>query len=173
MPETEVKFCWQWSMSGWKSKNTVGARGWGSTVVQQSNTTGLCALGYPWDIHVLTSVLESHCCFLIIRHWMVDVNTGRNCQHSCHINACHLTLQAELPGGPPSSEKAAPLWPRVFCSLYLVSALFLTFLIAKLLLSNPVLPQWLWYLLTKICMLMYHPLWFGQLYGRAFRRLNY
>lgn len=56
VPETEVKLCRQLSVSGQKPK--ISACGWRVTLGQQSNATGLCPLGGPWDNPTLTSVLE-------------------------------------------------------------------------------------------------------------------
>lgn len=60
---------------------------------QWPKATGLCVLGYPWDSHVLTLVLRSPCCFLIIKHWLANINVGHSYQCLCYINSYDLTPQ--------------------------------------------------------------------------------
>lgn len=45
------------------------------------------------DSCIMNSVLRSHCCFLIIRHWLVNISMGCNYQSLWHSNSCYLNRQ--------------------------------------------------------------------------------
>lgn len=101
-------------------------------------------------LNLLTSTHRPHCCFLIIKHWLVNTNTGQSYQHLCHIDSCNLTLQAvklkhqgSMPLGSTFLRKGG--LPRAaLLVLICVCLFFLIFSIAHHLLSSPLLVASSW-----------------------------